>query len=157
MSKAVLDVRMSDHMTREQRSRAMKSVKLKGGPLELIVQRELRKAGLRFRKNYGKLPGSPDIVFPGKKLAIFIDGDFWHGWRLPTWEHKLTDFWRLKLDANRSRDQRNFRRLRAADWTVLRLWEHEIRSDSDRCLDRILRALRRSSIPQRHGRTLTES
>ena len=132
---------MPDHMTPAQRSHAMKCVKLKDGPLERIVQGELRRIGLRFRRNCKALSGSPDIVFAGQKVAIFVDGDFWHGWRLPAWEHKLSDFWKLKLRANRKRDQRNFRRLRGAGWTVIRLWEHEIRSDSGRCIDRILCAL----------------
>jgi DNA mismatch endonuclease (patch repair protein) len=132
---------MPDHMTPEQRSHAMKCVKLKDGSLELLVQSELRKNGLRFLRNYKRLAGTPDIVFPKKKVAIFVDGDFWHGWRLPAWEHKLSEFWRLKLQANRRRDQRNFRRLRASDWTVIRLWEHEIRSDSGRCIGRIRSAL----------------
>ena len=132
---------MPDHMTPAQRSHAMKCVKLKDGPLERIIQRELRGVGLRFRRNCKALSGSPDIVFPKQRVAIFVDGDFWHGWRLPVWEHKLSDFWKLKLRANRKRDQRNFRRLRGAGWTVIRLWEHEIRSDSSRCIDRILRAL----------------
>src|SRR6266704_3088586 len=132
---------MPDHMTPDQRSRAMKAVKLKDGPLERMIQRELRKIGLHFQRNYKRLEGSPDIVFLKKKIAIFIDGDFWHGWRLPAWEHKLSEFWRSKLRANRRRDRRNFRRLRAADWTVIRLWEHEIRSDSGRWIDRVLRPL----------------
>jgi DNA mismatch endonuclease (patch repair protein) len=132
---------MPDHMTPEQRSRAMKRVKLRGGSLELFVQRELVKKGLHFQRNYKRLTGTPDIVFPKAKVAIFVDGDFWHGWRLPVWEHKLSEFWRLKLRANRRRDQRNFRRLRAANWTVIRFWEHEIRSDSRSWIDRILQAL----------------
>jgi len=132
---------MADHMTPEQRSRAMKLVKLKDGPLERLIQRELRKIGLRFQRNYKRLKGSPDIVFPEKKVAVFIDGDFWHGWRLPAWEHKLSKFWRSKLRANRRRDQRNFRRLRSANWTVIRLWEHDIRGHRNRCIDRILKAL----------------
>jgi DNA mismatch endonuclease (patch repair protein) len=132
---------MPDHMTPAQRSYAMKCVKLKDGPLEVCVQRELHKLGLRFRRNCKNLNGSPDIVFPRRRVAVFIDGDFWHGWRLPAWEHKLTEFWRSKLRANRRRDQRNFRRLRAAKWTVIRLWEHEIRSDPRLCIRRILRAL----------------
>lgn len=132
---------MPDHMTPEQRSRAMKAVKLKNGPLERLIQRELGRIGLRFQRNYKGLAGSPDIVFAKKKVVVFIDGDFWHGWRLPTWESKLSAFWKSKLRANRRRDQRNFRRLRAHGWEVIRLWEHEIRSDSNRCVDRILRAL----------------
>jgi DNA mismatch endonuclease (patch repair protein) len=132
---------MSDHMTTEQRSRAMRAVKLKAGPLEVSIGRELQKKGLQFQRNCKNLRGSPDIVFREEKVAVFIDGDFWHGWRLPAWERKLSAFWRSKLRANRKRDQRNFRRLRAEGWEVIRLWEHEIRSDSSGCVDRILRAL----------------
>src|SRR6267142_2985725 len=130
---------MADHMTPDQRSRAMKSVKVKDGPLERLIQRELRKIGLRFQRNYKRLAGSPDIVFLKKKVAIFVDGDFWHGWRLPAWEHKLSEFWRSKLRANRKRDQRNFKRLRATGWTVVRIWEHQIKSDRIDCVRRILR------------------
>lgn len=133
---------MPDHMTREQRSRAMKAVKLKDGPLEQLVQRELRRKGLRFRCNCKELAGSPDIAFPREKVAVFIDGDFWHGWRLPVWEHKLSKFWRSKLRANRSRDQRNFRRLRASDWKVIRIWQHQIRSNPSLSIARILQALK---------------
>lgn len=136
---------MVDHLTREQRSRLMKAVKLKGGPLEQRVQRELRKKGLSFRRNDRRLNGTPDIVFRDERVVIFIDGDFWHGWRLPAWEHKLSEFWRKKLRANRRRDQRNFRLLRAADWTVIRLWEHEIRTDMNRCVDRISHAIQEHS------------
>src|SRR5207253_7513132 len=103
---------MTDHMTKEQRSRAMSRVQLKNGPLERRVQVLLREMGLRYRCNNRLLPGSPDIVLPDRGVAIFVDGNFWHGWRLPSWEHKLSGFWRAKLRANRARDQRNFRRLR---------------------------------------------
>src|SRR5579884_201671 len=132
---------MPDHLTPEQRSRAMKAVKLKNGSLELLVQMELRKMGLRFQRNCKTLCGSPDIVFRSQRVAVFIDGDFWHGWRLPAWEHKLSAFWRLKLYANRKRDQRNFRRLRADGWRVVRLWEHEIRADLNGCVFRICQEL----------------
>ena len=124
-------------MTPAQRSYAMKRVKLKDGPLELLLQRELRKIGLCFQKNYKKLSGTPDIVFPKDKVAIFVDGDFWHGWRLPAWEHKLSEFWRSKLRANRRRDQRNFRRLRASGWTVIRIWEHELKNDLEWTISRV--------------------
>jgi len=133
---------MPDHLTREQRSHAMKRVKLKDGSLENLVQRELRANGLRFRRHVRNLPGSPDIVFPCERVAVFVDGDFWHGWRLPAWEHKLSKFWRDKLRANRARDQRNFRRLRADGWKVIRIWQHELRQkDETRFLKRIQRAL----------------
>jgi DNA mismatch endonuclease (patch repair protein) len=121
-------------MTSEQRSRAMSRVKLKNGPLEKLVQRELRAMGVRYHCNSRSLPGSPDIVLPQRRVAIFVDGNFWHGWRLPTWEHKLTAFWRDKLRANRARDQRNFRRLKRLGWKVCRIWEHQAK-DRERLTD----------------------
>ena len=117
---------MPDHLTPLQRSRAMKRVKLKNGSLEKLVQGELRVRGLRFRRHVRTLPGRPDIVFTEKKVAVFVDGDFWHGWRLPSWEHKLSPFWRDKLRTNRARDRRNFRKLRSRGWKVIRLWQHQI-------------------------------
>ncbi|MFN2454863.1 MAG: hypothetical protein ABR577_11650 [Pyrinomonadaceae bacterium] len=80
---------MRDHLTPEQRLRAMSNVKLKDGSLEMIVRSELHKRGYRFRKHVKSLPGSPDAVFPKEQIAVFIDGDFWHGYRFPAWEHKL--------------------------------------------------------------------
>jgi len=132
---------MVDHLTPEQRSLAMKRVKLKNGPLEKFVQCELRNRGLCFKRHVRALPGSPDIVFPKEKVAIFVDGDFWHGWRLPTWEHKLAPFWRDKLKANRTRDQRNFRKLRALGWRVVRIWQHQIKRDPEGCIRSIMVAL----------------
>lgn len=132
---------MADHLTPEQRSRAMKRVKLKDGPLEKFVQRELRNRGLRFKCHVRALPGSPDIVFPREKVAVFVDGDFWHGWRLPAWEHKLPPFWKDKLRTNRKRDQRNFRKLRALGWRVVRIWQHQIKKDPEKCIRSIVAAL----------------
>ena len=136
---------MADHLTPEQRSRAMKRVKLKNGSLEKVVQQTLRSKGLKFQRNVRTLPGSPDIVFRKEKIAIFVDGDFWHGWRLPAWEHKLHKFWRDKLRANCARDQRNFRRLRAQGWKVIRIWQHElIPKYESRYIERIFQALERN-------------
>lgn len=135
---------MPGHMTREQRSRAMKAVRLKNGPLERRVQLELRKMGVRYHCNNRSLPGTPDIVVPAHRVAIFVDGDFWHGWRLPAWEHKLTPFWREKLNANRARDRRNFRRLRRQGWRVCRIWEHQLRDG--RCPALVQAILREAGV-----------
>lgn len=133
---------MPDHMTPIQRSHAMKCVKLKNGSLEKLVQYELRVLGLSFRRHNRSLPGCPDILFPKERVAVFIDGDFWHGWRLPAWEHKLSKFWRIKLRENRARDQRNFRRLRAKGWRVIRIWQHELKqNDKSWLFNRIQPAL----------------
>ena len=106
-------------MTPLQRSRAMQRVRCKDGSLEMLVRRELTRRGYRYRCHVQKLPGSHDVVFTKQGVAVFVDGDFWHGWRLPTWEHKLSPFWRDKLHANRTRDARNFRRLRSGGWRSL--------------------------------------
>lgn len=136
---------MPDHLTPQQRSRAMKRVKLKDGSLEKLVQHELRARGLQFKRHVRALPGRPDIVFSDQKLAVFVDGDFWHGWRLPAWEHKLSPFWRDKLRANRQRDRRNFRKLRSLGWKVIRLWQHEVRRDLEACMACVETALRTES------------
>lgn len=144
---------MADHMTPEQRSRAMSRVKLRDGPLEREIQEGLRQRGLRFRKHVKSLPGSPDIVFPKQKVAVFVDGDFWHGWRLPAWERKLSPFWRDKLRTNRKRDQRNFRRLRVLGWRVIRIWQHQIRRDREACIRMILTALSPAESAMKNGGT----
>ena len=135
---------MVDHLTPEQRHRAMANVKLKDGPLETAIRSELHRRGYRFRKHVKSLPGSPDLVFPRAKVAVFIDGDFWHGWRLSRWEHKLSDFWRDKIKANRQRDRKNFRKLRRMGWHVIRIWQHEVERDTDACIERVISAVEAS-------------
>jgi DNA mismatch endonuclease (patch repair protein) len=140
---------MVDHLTPEQRFRAMSRVKLKDGSLEVIIRSELHRRGYRFKKHVKTLPGSPDAVFPKEKIAIFIDGDFWHGYRLPAWEYKLKDFWKNKIRENRQRDQKNFRKLRRAGWRVLRIWQHEIRKNPEACVERIVSAVEQSRLSNR--------
>ena len=130
-----------DHLTPTQRSRAMRAVRLRNGPLERFVQRELRRHGAKFTCHVRSLPGSPDVVFNRERVAVFVDGDFWHGWRLSSWEHKLTKFWRDKLRVNRWRDQRNFRRLRSLGWKVIRIWQHQLAHDKAASIRRIILAL----------------
>src|SRR3989338_6232375 len=131
---------MPDHLTREQRFRAMSRVKLKDGGLEKAIQSELRRRGYRFRRHVKALPGTPDLVFPKKKTAVFVDGDFWHGYRFLVWKAKLPDFWKEKILTNRKRDQRNFRKLRRMGWKVIRIWQHQIKKSVEDCIGRILDA-----------------
>lgn len=119
----------------------MSRVKGKDTSLEKLVRAELHRQGFRFRKHVKELPGKPDIVFPRAKVAVFIDGDFWHGYRFPLWEHKLPDFWKEKIGKTRERDQRNFRKLRRMGWWVIRIWQHEIERDLEACLEKISKAV----------------
>ncbi len=110
--------------------------------LEKIVRSELHRRGLRFRKHVKTLPGVPDAVFPKAKVAVFIDGDFWHGYKLPQWEHKLKDYWKEKIKRNIKRDKRNHRKLRYMGWRVIRIWQHEVKIDLDACVQRVVEAVR---------------
>jgi DNA mismatch endonuclease (patch repair protein) len=118
----------------------MSRIKGKNTGPEQTMFAELRRRRIRFVKHAKELPGRPDIVFRGAKLAVFIDGDFWHGWRFPLWRHKLSQKWQCKIAATRTRDHRNFRRLRHSGWSVLRVWEHEIENSPDKAVERILAA-----------------
>jgi len=132
---------MTDYLTPAQRSMAMSRVKSKDTSLEKIVRSELHRNGLRFRKNVAALPGKPDIVFVRGRLAVFVDGDFWHGYRFRQWGRKLTPYWQEKIETNRARDVRNFCKLRRRGWKVLRVWGHEIKDDLGAVVNKIMSRL----------------
>ena len=110
------------------------------GPEKIIIE-ALGVNQLSFQTHVKMLGGRPDIVFSDERLAVFVDGDFWHGWRFPLWKHKLSHRWKVKIEENRRRDQRNFRQLRQQGWKVVRIWEHQVEQNLDECLSRILLAL----------------
>src|SRR6056297_76653 len=99
---------MADHLTKEQRKRNMKAVKSKDSKIEVKLRKALWREGLRYRKHYSKIPGKPDIVFIGKKVAVFCDSEFWHG---KNWEERKNDFksnkefWINKIERNIQRDK----------------------------------------------------
>lgn len=117
---------MPDIFTKEKRSQVMAAIKGKGTKIEKRVFRALRQSGIYFRTHYKRAAGTPDIAMPKRKIAIFIDGDFWHGYRYPAWKRKLPPFWQTKIERNRARDKRTFAKLRRHGWRVLRVWEHEL-------------------------------
>lgn len=133
---------MTDTLTPSQRSYCMSRVKGKDTSLERIVRTELHKRGFRYRKNVSGLPGKPDLVFVKQKVVVFIDGDFWHGYRFPQWENKLSSFWREKIGKTRERDKKNFAKLRRNGWKVIRIWGHQIKNDLDECVTKIENELR---------------
>ena len=117
---------MTDVLTSEQRSYNMSRIRGKDTVPELLLRKALWSIGLRYRVHY-KLPGRPDIVFVKHKIAIFVDGCFWHG--CP--EHGVrpktnSSFWDKKIQGNIERDKKNQQKLEEMGWTVLRFWEHEI-------------------------------
>lgn len=112
--------------------------------VEVLFRRALSRHRVRFVANDMTLPGRPDLVFRRARLIVFVDGDFWHGYQFPRWGSRLGPYWQAKIERNRRRDVRNHRKLRRAGWTVIRLWEHEIRNDLDACVEHVLVALRGS-------------
>ncbi len=122
-------LKRTDHVLPETRSAIMRAVKSQGGR---STERRLRAAmvskGIRgWRVQASDLPGKPDFVFPKERLAVFVDGCFWHGcpkcYRRP---HSSQDYWDQKVAANKSRDRRNRARLRRMGWRVAQIWEHEV-------------------------------
>src|SRR5665811_945464 len=103
---------VTDNLTPSQRSFCMSRVKGKDTGIERAVRSELHRRGLRFRKHVSSLPGKPDVVFTKARVIVFIDGDFWHGYRFPAWEEKISDFWKTKIGRTRERDAKNHRKLR---------------------------------------------
>jgi DNA mismatch endonuclease (patch repair protein) len=142
-----------DNLTAHQRSYCMSRVKNRNTDLEALVRSELFKRGWRFRKHVSSLPGTPDIVFVRQGVAVFVDGDFWHGYRFPRWEASLSEFWITKIQKNRKRDRRNFAKLRRLGWRVARVWQHEIKRDLYGSVERLEKLLvTRRSQTGRQGR-----
>lgn len=127
--------------TTKQRSDLMRKIRSRDTKPETKLRKELWNLGYRYRKNLKGLPGCPDLVYPKKKLAIFIDGEFWHGYR---WEEKKLkiksnrDFWIPKIERNMQRDNENNQTLTEDGWFVMRFWEHEIRKDLNGCLNKVI-------------------
>jgi DNA mismatch endonuclease (patch repair protein) len=134
---------MPDKFAPEVRSRIMSAIRSKNTGIERQVFSHLRRQKIHFQRHYRAAFGSPDVAVPSRRLAVFIDGDFWHGYRYPLWRHKLPSaFWTEKIERNRARDARNFAKLRRRGWRVMRVWEHELTANPDRTLSRIADFLR---------------
>ena len=116
--------------TKEQISFNMRQVKNKDSEIELLLRNELWKRGYRYRKNVKSIFGHPDIAFIGKKVVVFCDSEFWHGF---DWENKKNeiksrqDFWIPKIERNIQRDNEVNNKLCAEGWLVLRFWGKEIK------------------------------
>ena len=141
---------MTDRHTPEQRRRNMQAIKGKDTSIEIRLRKELWRRGIRYRKNSKKVYGHPDIAFIGKKVAVFCDSEFWHGY---DWENKKSsiqsnrDYWIPKIERNMERDREVNDRLISDGWIVIRFWGREIQKDVESCVDTIESALNND---QRH-------
>jgi len=118
----------------------MSRIRGKGTGPEVMLAAAMTDRGWTWESHCRDLPGRPDFVFRDLKIAVFVDGDFWHGWRFSQWCDKLSEKWEAKIAKNRARDTRNHRRLRRMGWKVVRIWEHQTKADLTGCIDRIARA-----------------
>ncbi len=124
---------MTDVFSPEKRSSVMRQVKGRNTTPELTVRRALTKLGARFRLHRKDLPGAPDIVMPGRKLAIFVHGCFWHGHDCSRGAREPkanVDYWRGKIGRNRERDGETRAKLAALGWRVEVIWECELKNEA---------------------------
>lgn len=128
--------------TKEQISYNMSRIRSKDTSIEILLRNELWSRGLRYRKNVKYIVGKPDIVFIGKKIAVFCDSEFWHGYN---WENRKKDFkshqefWIPKIERNMQRDAEVTEKLENEGWVVLRFWGNDIKKNLMVCADKIER------------------
>ena len=119
----------------------MSKVKLKNGKAEQLLAKKLWHLGYRYRKNDKRLPGSPDIAITKHRVAIFVDGEFWHG---KDWETRKSclksnrEYWIEKIEENITRDKRVDEKLRNLDWTPIHFWSKDTLKDTDACVSDII-------------------
>lgn len=126
--------RKADTLTLAERSARMSKIRAKKTAFEVAFIKALSsRCKAQFDTNCADVFGTPDLVFRRHRVCVFLDSDFWHGWQFPRWSHKMKSaFWRNKILSNRRRDLRVTRVLRRKGWSVIRIWEHNIK----RCLSR---------------------
>ena len=122
----------------------MSKVRLKNGKAETILAKRLWHEGYRYRRNYKKLPGSPDIALTTYRVAVFVDGEFWHG---ENWEERKAklkhnrEYWIEKIEENMARDKRVDGQLQEMGWTTVHFWEKQVLKHTDECVAKIMKTI----------------
>ena len=133
-----------DNHTPEQRKKNMQAVRNKDSAIEIALRKELWSRGIRYRKNVKSVFGHPDIAFIGKKIAVFCDSEFWHGY---DWENNRDniktrrEFWIPKIERNMQRDKKVTEKLESDGWIVIRFWGKEIKKHPKECADIVQKCL----------------
>lgn len=118
---------MADVFTKAKRSEIMSRIRAKNTGIEKKVFSHLRRRRIYFRPHYDKVPGKPDIALPAKKKAVFINGDFWHGYRFAVWKNRIPKkYWRQKIESNIARDRKRYEALRRSGWKIMKVWGHDV-------------------------------
>ena len=137
---------MADNLTKEQRHRNMANIKSKNTSIEIKLSKALWQKGYRYRKNYAKLPGKPDIAITKYKIAIFCDSEFFHGkdWevlKLRLENGSNSEYWIKKITRNLIRDNEVEKKLLYDGWTVIRFWGNDIKRNTEECVKAIEEAI----------------
>lgn len=130
---------MADVLTKEQRKRNMQNIKSKDTRIEMILRKALWIKGIRYRKNYSKIPGKPDIAITKYRIAVFCDSEFFHGKDWEQLKPRLQkgnngEFWVNKISKNREHDEEVNKELLFLGWTVIRFWGTDIKKNTDECV-----------------------
>lgn len=131
--------------TTKERSSLMSKIRSNNTKPELVFRKKLWGNGIRFSRKVSNLQEKPDIVLNKYKIAIFIDGEFWHGYHWEEKKKKLKanrEYWIPKIERNILRDRKNTRKLRKDGWRVVRFWGHQINKDTEKCLQKIKRMMK---------------
>ena len=126
---------MADVFSRKKRSWIMSRIRSKNTSIDRKMRDMLSGMNVRFEM-YPKVFGSPDFQV-GKRVLVFCDGDFWHGYRYAEKKRPAKKYWREKIEGNMRRDRKVSRKLRRDGWSVLRIWEHDIKKNPDKCIRKI--------------------
>jgi DNA mismatch endonuclease (patch repair protein) len=135
--------------TSKQRSKLMSKIKSKNTKPEILLRKAIWNEGIRYRLSNKEIIGNPDIAIKKYKLAIFIDGEFWHGYN---WKVKKTkiksnrDYWIKKIERNIERDKKYNKTLKEAGWNVMRFWEKEITKNLQQCVEKIKTEIQKASV-----------
>jgi DNA mismatch endonuclease (patch repair protein) len=149
-----------DVLTAEQRHINMSHIRSKNTSIEVSLRNALWHEGIRYRKNYDKLPGKPDIAITKYKIAIFCDGEFWHG---KNWNSKRDaiktnqDYWIPKIERNIDRDNEIDKTLQSLGWTVLRFWGKEINKNLEECVEEVKETMFQTKIGYYYNNEFDES
>lgn len=140
-----------DNLTPDQRRKNMQSIRSKDTSLELKLRSALWNEGIRYRKNYNKLPGKPDIAITKYKIAVFCDSSFWHGRNYKEKRKVATnpEYWDKKIIRNIQRDKKINTQLYSLGWTVLRFWDDDINNNIEECIETVKDALLESKLAGR--------
>jgi len=135
---------MADVLTKEQRSYNMSMIKAKNTRPEIVLRKLLSSHGIRGYRIHYKLTGKPDIVFPKKKIAVFIDGCFWHKCpRCFVKPQTNKGFWKEKINSNVERDKIVNKKLKKMGWKIIRIWEHELRKNLNKSYLKLFKEIKR--------------